>query len=228
MVDAVTALNQNPVESKAASAASGLAGDLDSFLLLLTTQLQNQDPLSPLEPTEFTGQLVQFASVEQQIAANSTMEALLAVQNSSLAASVVGFIGTDVEANGSTLPLQNGEASFTYTLANNAKANVITILDSEGRVILTRAGETDAGSHEFLWDGKGTDGNQAADGAYKLNITPVDFEDEAISKTVVIKARITGVNMKTGETTLEAGGVIIPLKDVLAIKEARSTSTTTE
>jgi flagellar basal-body rod modification protein FlgD len=130
MVDAVTALNQNPVESKAASAASGLAGDLDSFLLLLTTQLQNQDPLSPLEPTEFTGQLVQFASVEQQIAANSTMEALLAVQNSSLAASVVGFIGTDVEANGSTLPLQNGEASFTYTLANNAKANVITILDS--------------------------------------------------------------------------------------------------
>ena len=122
MVDAVTALNQTPVESKAEQSANTLAGDLDSFLLLLTTQLQNQDPLSPLEPTEFTGQLVQFASVEQQIATNSTMEDLLAVQNASLAASVVGFIGTTVEATGSTLPLQEGEANFSYTLASNTKA----------------------------------------------------------------------------------------------------------
>ena len=93
-------------ESQSVSDKNTLAGDFDSFLLLLTTQLQNQDPLSPLEPTEFTGQLVQFASVEQQINTNATMEDLLKVQNSSLSATVVGFIGTDIEADGTSVPLQ--------------------------------------------------------------------------------------------------------------------------
>jgi flagellar basal-body rod modification protein FlgD len=225
MVDAVTALNQTPVESKAEQSANTLAGDLDSFLLLLTTQLQNQDPLSPLEPTEFTGQLVQFASVEQQIATNSTMEDLLAVQNASLAASVVGFIGTTVEATGSTLPLQEGEANFSYTLASNTKATVITILDSSGNVVLNTTGETDGGTHEFTWDGKNTDGVQQEDGAYTLNVTPAGIDDEAVSYIIAIQARITGVNMETGTTLLEAGGVAIPLENVLSIKESTATTT---
>lgn len=227
MVQEVATLNQTTVNSKATKDASSLAGDLDSFLLLLTTQLQNQDPLSPLEPTEFTGQLVQFASVEQQIATNKTMEDLLAVQNASLAASVVGFIGTDVEATGSTLPLQNGEANFTYTLASNSKSTLITILDEEGTVVLNKAGETEGGSHDFFWDGKNTDGIQVDDGAYTLNVTPVGFEDETIDLIVAIKAHITGVNMETGKTMLEAGGVAIPLENILAIKEAKPVTTTT-
>ena len=133
-------------ETDSSKAKATLAGDMDAFLLLLTTQLQNQDPLSPLEPTEFTEQLVAFASVEQQIATNENMEKLLKVQNASLASSVVGFIGTEVlTENTGQLPLHNGEANFEYTLSNNASNVVMTIMDETGRVVFTKAGGTDAG-----------------------------------------------------------------------------------
>ena len=214
--------------SKAQKDKTTLAGDLDAFLLLLTTQLKNQDPLSPLEPTEFTGQLVQFASVEQQIATNKSMEDLLTVQNASLASSVVGFIGTDVNATGLELPLQDGMGEFTYTLSHNAKNTDITILDSKGAVILNAQGSLKAGTHEFKWDGKDNYGNKMADGAYTINITPMDFDEQIISSTVAIKAHVTGVNMSSGTTMLEAGDVSIPLDKILAIKEARSASAAKE
>ncbi len=228
MVDATSAIGTAAELSKAQKDKTTLAGDLDAFLLLLTTQLKNQDPLSPLEPTEFTGQLVQFASVEQQIATNKSMEDLLTVQNASLASSVVGFIGTDVNASGSVMPLQDGSAEFSYTLSQNAKNTDITILDSQGAVVLNSQGKLNAGTHEFKWNGKDNYGNTMGDGAYTINVTPMDFEEQVISTTISFKAHVTGVNMESGTTMLEGGDVSIPLDKILAIKEAKSTSDETE
>lgn len=215
MIDSVAAAST----SKATSAGTSLAGDLDSFLLLLTTQLQHQDPLSPLEPTEFTGQLVQFASVEQSITTNKHMEDLLAVQGASLAASVVGFIGTEVEAEMNLLPVQDGEGNFTYTLSDNAKNVVITIMDDKGNLMHTKAGDIAAGQHEYTWDGKDANGVQVPDGAYMVSVTPIGFSDDPIAVKTVIKADITGVNMESGETMLEANGALIPLDKVLTVNE---------
>ncbi|MBO34194.1 MAG: flagellar hook capping protein [Rhodospirillaceae bacterium] len=215
MIDAVTSANT----SKADTAGSTLAGDLDSFLLLLTTQLQHQDPLSPLEPTEFTGQLVQFASVEQSIATNKHMEDLLSVQNASLASSVVGFIGTSVEAEINNLPVQNGTAEFTYTLSDNAKNVVIAIMDDKGNIKHTKAGELAAGEHNYTWDGKDANGVQVTDGAYIVSVTPIGFTDEPVAVKTIIKANITGVNMESGSTMLDANGVAIPLDKVLTVNE---------
>jgi flagellar basal-body rod modification protein FlgD len=228
MVDAISAIGTAAELSKAQTDKTTLAGDLDAFLLLLTTQLQNQDPRSPLEPTEFTGQLVQFASVEQQIATNKSMEDLLTVQNASLAASVVGFIGTDVEASGTEMPLQNGSAEFTYTLAQNAKNTDVTILDSKGAVVLNAQGSLKAGAHEFKWDGKDNYGNTMAEGAYTINVNPMDFDEQVISTTISFKAHVTGVNMSSGDTLLEAGNVSIPLDKILAIKESKTATTEAE
>ncbi len=225
MVDAITTMNTANGVSKAEQDKATLAGDLDAFLLLLTTQLKNQDPLSPLEPTEFTGQLVQFASVEQQITTNKSMEDLLKVQNASLASAVVGFIGTDVKATGSELPLQDGSAEFTYTLANNSKSTDLTILDNKGAVVLNGLGKLQAGSHVFTWDGKDNSGNQLPDGAYQINVTSTGFDDQIMEPTTAIKAKITGVNMESGTTLLEAGTITIPLDQILAIKESSATST---
>ena len=215
-------------ESQTISDKNTLAGDFDSFLLLLTTQLQNQDPLSPLEPTEFTGQLVQFASVEQQINTNATMEDLLKVQNSSLSATVVGFIGTDIEADGTAVPLQDGVASFTYTLDKNAEANVITMLNSSGDVVLNVPGRTESGRHEFIWDGKDANGAQLPDGSYDINITPKGFGDQSVLSSARIRARVTGVNMESGNTLLDAGSVQIPLDKVITVKEPANLTTTSE
>ena len=206
-------------QTRSQKAGAGLAADLDSFLLLLTTQLKNQDPLSPLEPTEFSGQLVQFAAVEQQISTNDHMEQLVKLQNASLAASIIGFVGTDVEAEINQVPLQNGEGNFTYTLSSNAKNVVMSITDDKGKIMLTKAGERTAGDHEFVWDGKDVNGQQVPDGGYNVSVTPIGFEGAPVTAKVKIRGHVSGVTMGSGNATLDVGGVSIPLDKVLSIKE---------
>ena len=216
---AIEAIGSEVTQTKSDKNGASLAADLDSFLLLLTTQLKHQDPLSPLEPTEFTGQLVQFASVEQQIQTNSQLESMLEAQNASLAAAVVGFIGTTVEADIAKLPLHDGEAQFTYDLSDTASNVIVTITDEQGRIVLNQSGERTSGTHEFIWDGKDGTGIQQPDGAYSFTVTPIPFDGQPVEKKVIVKAHITGVAIDDGVTTLEANGVTIPLEKVLTIRE---------
>ena len=209
-------------QTRSQKSGASLAADLDSFLLLLTTQLKNQDPLSPLEPTEFTGQLVAFASVEQQISTNDYMEQLLSLQNSSRAASIIGFVGTDVVAEINQVPLQDGEAKFTYSLTGNAKNVVITISDSKGNIMLTKAGERNSGDHEFVWDGNDVNGQKVPDGPYMVSVTPIGFETSPVSAKVKVSGHVTGVTMDGGNATLDVGGVSIPLDKIVTIKEPKT------
>ena len=207
--------------TQASKARASLAGDMDAFLLLLTTQLKNQDPLSPLEPTEFTNQLVNFASVEQQIATNENIEKLLSVQNAVLASAVIGFVGKEVVADTSgKLPLQNGEATFEYTLGSSASNVVMTISDDEGRILFTKAGETGVGKHEVIWDGKDAQDQQMPDGSYNLAITPLAFSGETIEHTTRVKAVITGISLANGETKMDASGVTIPFEKIETVTKA--------
>ena len=207
--------------TEANKARASLAGDMDAFLLLLVTQLKNQDPLSPLEPTEFTNQLVNFAGVEQQIATNDNIEKLLSVQNAVLASAVIGFVGKEVVADTSgKLPLQNGEATFEYTLGSSASNVVMTISDDEGRILFTKAGETGVGKHEVTWDGKDAQDQQMPDGSYNLAITPLAFSGETIEHTIRIKAVITGISLANGETKMDASGVTIPFEKIETITKA--------
>ena len=221
MADAVNALAASGTEAQTTKAKSTLAADFDAFLLLLTTQLKHQDPLSPLEPTEFTSQLVQFASVEQQITANENLEKLVGIQNAALASSIIGFVGTDVEAEGSFVPLQDGAAKFTYDLSSNAKTVVISLTDENGKVTLTKTGENTAGLHEFLWDGKDMNGQLATDGPYQVSVTAIGFDDEVVSTNVHVFGHVTGVSMANG-TNLNVGGVEIPLEKIISITEPES------
>ena len=210
-------------QTQANKARSTLAGDLDAFLLLLTTQLKNQDPLSPLEPTEFTNQLVNFASVEQQIATNDNIEKLLNVQNAALASAVVGFVGREVVADtNGKLPLQNSEARFEYSLTGDASNVVMTISDDNGRILFTKAGATSAGKHEVIWDGKDGADRPMPDGSYNLSITPISFSGETVDHTTRIRATITGVSLANGETKMEATGVTIPFDKIETVTESGS------
>jgi len=207
--------------TEANKARASLAGDMDAFLLLLVTQLKNQDPLSPLEPTEFTNQLVNFAGVEQQIATNDNIEKLLSVQNAVLASAVIGFVGKEVVADtGGKLPLQNGEATFEYTLGSSASNVVMTISDDEGRILFTKAGETGVGKHEVIWDGKDGKDQTMPDGSYNLAITPLAFSGETIEHTIRVKAVITGISLANGETKMDASGVTIPFEKIETITKA--------
>jgi flagellar basal-body rod modification protein FlgD len=205
--------------SKSEGARFQLAEDLDAFLLLLTTQLKHQDPLSPLEPTEFTNQLVNFANVEQAIATNKHLEDLLALEASNFVSSIVGFIGTQVEANGNVVPLQDGKAEFRYALSDAAKFATLTIADAGGNVVHSAQLENTAGVHSYVWDGKDQNGIQQPNGPYKISVTAASISDDRpVETSVVLKGRVTGVNMQDG-TFLDVGGVVVPLEDILTVNE---------
>ncbi len=217
--------------TSAASAASGtaatdqtkLTGDLNRFLTLLVTQLQNQDPLEPLDANQFTSQLVQFASVEQQINQNANLEKLLAAQSEGSLAAATGYLGATVEASGAALPLQNGSASATYTLPAAVKQAVAVVRDGSGKTVFSQAVETTAGSHAFRWDGRTSAGGKASDGIYTLDvIAPSRSGGDALAVKQTWSGQVTGVGNGTSGVTLRIGDASLALANVIAVSRTAS------
>src|SRR3954452_2810695 len=99
------------------TASNKLSQDYTTFLKLLTTQLQNQDPMSPMDSSQFTNQLVQYSQVEQQIGQNDKLEKLVKMQSNNQTQASLGFIGLDVEATGSAFTYDGSSpAKMSYTL----------------------------------------------------------------------------------------------------------------
>lgn len=205
--------------SAAANDASKLGEDLNRFLNLLITQLKNQDPLDPMDSTEFTSQLVQFASVEQQIKTNANIEKLLNLQQGSQVADLVGFIGTTVEVTGNQVPLEKGKAQFTYELPSNANKTTISIRNASGLVVYTADGEPKSGKHTFTWDGKSVGGFQNPDGAYTVTVNALDVQKKVISTNQTAFGRVTGAGVDSGVITLFMGDINTSMDNVLSVKE---------
>ena len=141
MLDAIAETAAAKNQSKSDSSRQKLAEDLDQFMTLLVTQLKYQDPLDPMDPNEFTSQLVQFASVEQQIHGNANLEQMLDLQKTSLLATVVGYIGAEIDVTGDQMPLLDGKAQADYTLSDDVEDTTITVTDSNDRVVYFTKGE---------------------------------------------------------------------------------------
>ena len=140
------AATANPAPSTAAGSRIGLADNFDNFLKLLTTQLQSQDPLSPLDATQFTEQLVQFTGVEQAIKTNDVLGQLVALVRADQVTRAVDYLGAEVEANGQSVRLDgNTPATVHYRLDQPAAAATISIYNEAGRLVRTQAGRRFAG-----------------------------------------------------------------------------------
>src|SRR5450432_3496608 len=125
------ATGSSPAQSAATAATPALAGNFNDFLKLLTTQLQHQDPTSPLDPNQFTQELVQFSSVEQQIQTNTSLSTLISLQQNSQVTSALGFLGHNVVINGSVAQMTNGQATWNFTGSKPSTAT-INVSDSTG------------------------------------------------------------------------------------------------
>ena len=204
-------------------ASSRLTENFDTFLNLLTTQLKNQDPLEPMKSSEFVNQLVQFSQVEQAINANKNLEKILAAQAANQAAASLGYIGKTVEAKGNTVPLKDGNAEFTYALAEKAESTLIIITNDKGDLVFSAQGNTDAGKHGFVWDGLDKNGNQAPDGAYKITVAARTDDDDIIDITINVVAQITGIETTDDGLFLVSGDVKLPFADVVSVRETPST-----
>jgi flagellar basal-body rod modification protein FlgD len=207
----------SPVEGSEA-ASTKLAENFDTFLKLLTTQLQYQDPLEPMKSNEFVSQLVQFTQVEQAIEQNKSLDRLLDLQTTNQTTAALNYIGSAIEANGAIAPLQDGQAEYGYTLDEDADATLLVISDADGVVVSSAAGETLTGAHKYIWDGLDRAGKQLPPGNYRLTVTARDAEGALLEATTTVAGKVTGVRTDETGAILMLDDVEIPLSDVSAVR----------
>ncbi|MGB8274852.1 MAG: flagellar hook capping FlgD N-terminal domain-containing protein [Alphaproteobacteria bacterium] len=224
----VTATSVSPTTTasptKEQSASSKLTANFDSFLKLLTTQLSNQDPLSPLDPTQFTTQLAQFSAVEQAINTNTKLAQLISDQQSGQVASSVSYLGKVIEAQGDTATLDSGHAEWSYTLAADANTVNVQILNAQGQIVRTVAGPTQQGSHAVVWDGRDDAGNTLPDGSYRMVVTARDADSNPVGVTTNFTGRVTGVSLTGGQIMLDTLGSTVALTNVISVHEPSVTT----
>lgn len=202
---------------KSGNALGDLSETYDNFLLLLTKQLQNQDPLSPMDTAQFTEQLVSFASVEQMIQQNSKMDELIKLQSSTNAYAAANFIGTDVAVASDKIMLQDGEVRFDYTLETNAGKAVLNIYNSNNQLVMLMDANKTTGTHKALWDGTDYFGNQLPDGQYRVAVTYEDLQGKQYTADITSYGTVDGAELVDGQVILNIGDVRVPLEDVTKI-----------
>jgi flagellar basal-body rod modification protein FlgD len=212
-----TTSSSSTSQSAAQAAGQQLAGNFQTFLKLLTTQLQYQDPTSPMDSNQFTQQLVEFAGVEQQINTNSNLEKLVNYSLANSTSSAAGYIGQQVTAGGDSAQLTNGQAHWSYTLGADATDTAITVTDTSGNVVYETKGATSAGPHSFSWDGRKNDGTTAPDGTYKITIKSTDSVGNTVTAATNITGTVSAVDIQNGTVMLKIGGLDVSPGDIITI-----------
>ena len=225
MVDAVTTTNN--ATNRINSGTAMLASNFETFLALLTSQLKNQDPLSPVDSNQFTAQLTQMAGVEQQLLTNELLKSLVSAQGGGGLESAANYIGKEATAAWSATKFTDGKAEWSYEVASNAASVKLEVVDGTGKVVWSGdAPNKTTGVHKFSWDGRATSGNDGQEGqVYSLRVAAKDSAGGAINAQVLTHGRVTGVEMYDGEVFLTVGNSILPMSSLIALEEARTPAT---
>jgi flagellar basal-body rod modification protein FlgD len=210
-----------------ADALAQLSNNFQTFLSLLTTQLKNQDPLSPLDSNQFTQQLVQMSGVEAQLSGNALLQKV-ADNTGNGVSTAVGLIGKDVRAVSDTADLKAGKAAWTYNLPADAADLKLEVVDSSGKVVHAEApSNLKAGDHDFVWNGKDMTGTAAPEGTYTLRVTAKNGAGAAIATQTFVQGHVTSVEQSNGSTLITVNGSKVSWDKVVSITEAASASGST-
>ena len=196
-----------------------LAGNFDTFLQLLTTQLQNQDPLDPLDTNQFTQQLVEFASVEQQVNMNTNLQTLISMQQTAEATSALQLVGSTVTVGGNSATLSNATntpAAWSLTAQSPATANV-TITNAAGQTAYAGTLALNSGTQNFTWNGQGSNGTTWPDGSYTLSINATGANGQAVPVSTQMEGTIGGVNLSQNPPTVIVNGQNVQISQITAI-----------
>jgi flagellar basal-body rod modification protein FlgD len=203
------------------AAAQQIAGNFDTFLQLLTTQLQNQDPLDPMDTDQFTQQLVEFASVEQQIDTNTNLQTLISLQQTSEATSALQLVGSTVTLSGSSAQLSNATgtpAAWSVTSASPATGNV-TITSSAGTTAFSGTLALNAGTQSFTWNGQGSNGQTWPDGTYTISIKATGANGQPVTVSTQVQGTVSGVDLSQNPPALIVGGQDVPISQITSISK---------
>jgi flagellar basal-body rod modification protein FlgD len=202
------------------SGLAGIANNYQTFLSLLTTQLQNQDPLSPMDTTQFTSQLTQMTGVEQQLLSNQLLQQLVNQGGaSSSLSSAVNLIGHSVTVDGDSATLSNGQATWSFSLPSAPASMTVSVVDSNNNVVWTGpVSSSGAGAQSFTWNGQTLTGAQAADGGtYSLAIKATDASGQAITPDTSYQGSATAVEQVNGQTMVTVNGAQTPLSAIIGV-----------
>ncbi len=223
MASDVTINNALDYSQRSANSSAKLAEDFDDFLILLTTQLQNQDPLDPADSTEFTNQLVAFAGVEQQINTNQRLESLVSLGLGTSFSSALNYVGKGInyisaEANyDGTTPID-----ISYAISGASVDTTLNIFDEEGTLVYTEE-LSDEVNGTFTWDGKNSAGQDLEAGTYEIRIDALNQDNEPLETTTVVSGYVSGVETQNGTTFLLVGDRAVSVGNVINVQEANST-----
>jgi flagellar basal-body rod modification protein FlgD len=222
MTTSVPPTTNSNSSSSSNTAMSQLSGNLNTFLTLLTTQLQNQDPLSPMDSTQFTQQLVEYSQVEQQINTNSNLQSLISLQQTGAGAAAVGYLGKEVTVTNGNAALTNGTATWNYALGTASATTTLSVTNAAGQVVYSGTGSNSAGNNTFSWNGQDNSGNQLPDGTYTLAVGATDSTGTAVTTAVTSTGTVSEINLSGTTPQLMIGSMAVPLTQVSLIQNATS------
>jgi flagellar basal-body rod modification protein FlgD len=214
-----TSASSSAAQAAGSSASQQLAGNFDTFLQLLTTQLQNQNPLDPLDTNQFTEQLVEFASVEQQINENTNLQTLISMQQTSEATSALQLVGSTVTVGGNAAALSNAtNSAATWSLTTTTPATAtVTVTSAAGTTAYSGTMALNAGTQAFTWNGQGSNGQTWPDGTYTLTVSAAGANGQAVSVSTQVQGTVSGVNRTSNPPTLTVNGQSVQISQVTSI-----------
>ena len=202
------------------NALQSLGNNFNQFLTLLTTQLQNQDPTSPVDSNQFTQELVQFTGVQQSVATNTNLMQLISLQQGSQVLQSANVVGHQATVTSSQLALQNGTGEVTFSTPA-AEPIQIAIANSAGQTVRDVNLTSQPGTNTWTWDGHDNNGNQLADGAYGVALETGTTATNASAVPFSVVGTATGLTNGASGLQLQMGAVSVGLSSVQSITSAQ-------
>lgn len=216
----------NTVASTASTAAGKASEEasvnFDTFITLLSVQLQNQDPLNPMDGTAFTEQIATFSSLEQQIATNKYLEDMASRTDMTAQSLAVSYIGKDAMVEGDFIELKGDTESFAIALGDNAQTAVLEIVNEDGEVVRTvNLEHKSEGVQYFTWDGQNDDAEELPDGLYTLRVSAYRKDETKVPVEIYTYGRVVAVEGDASNVVVKlADGREAPIAEVYGVKEA--------
>jgi len=221
-------VNPNLSSSKMDRKHDQILADRDTFLKLLMAQLQYQTPTSPMDPTQFTQQIVMLSQAEQGVQTNQFLEKLVGMYQNTQSSSVVNYIGKEVEYDASMQNFYGSNVLFKYNLEKEALDVDIEIYDKDGKFVTGGKGTNKQGLNEFVWDGTNQEGEIMPQGDYIMQVKAKDAYGGYVRSHSFIRSKVIGVSDLYNNPILETTDGNVTIERILAIKESKEEKLVTD
>jgi flagellar basal-body rod modification protein FlgD len=220
------AISAIPSSSSASTSLTGrkaLADNFETFLNIMMTQLKNQNPMNPTDTNQFTQQLVQYAGIEQQLKSNDYLKTMVNASQTAANAQVASYVGKTITAAGDKAQLTKGNATWYFSVDQDAKIEV-AIKDDRGSVVATKSGSVKKGDNLFNWNGIASDDSLRPDGNYTIAITARNSDGTTVPVSTTLTGDVSGVDMTGSEPVLLIGSnnARVLLNNVRSIREEQA------